>query len=993
MLLTDVVESLVGGVSQQGRALRLASQTLKQENAYGTVTDGLTKRPPTEYIARVASNEYGEFGLHGFSRNSGDEYLAVWRNASLRVYDTYGHEYPIRFAAGFAGFGFGYLSLARDAKGVEDLALWQAGAGTFPITAQTLAGPGPLGSPLASYYLAKSPGSQVFGTYNSAPSTAAVIFSGPQVVSMYVRAVQGSTPAEFAIGLRDSVKQVEAGVTFSIQATGKIAVKGDATFGAVGFLEYIGDAWYRVSVMVDTDKTPVNGVKVGNAAAVFCRIYGEDNPKSITIQAWGPRIDWGVAAPVPYFQSTDYVRAVTVQDTTIFCNGLIQTKYLADLTPVFDDTTGLVFVRQGAYSTKYTVTVKLSNGSINTATINTFNGVDTGISGKLDSSDTTAIASEIANRLNFSSSTVLAAFVAGSVVRITALGSTKIVSLTVSDGLGDEAMVAVYKQVELFSDLPAKCYDGFRVRVSGSPESDGDDYWVTFTAKEAGNFGDGEWSEVPAPAIQYRFDKTSLPFQLVRKQDTAGGTATGAPYQIYFEWGPADWGNRLAGDDDSAPPPSFMSTTAVPAYVEDVFFYRNRLGIISGSNAVFSAAGRYFDFWRSSVANLPDDDPIDIGLNAEDASRIDYVVEFADRLFIHTPEGQWSVTAEPVLSPTNVQVLQVGAWDSLAGVRPVSIDRTLYAPFQRGIHSGVRVLYETEAGTLDAVDISAHIPRYIPGEILSMEASSAESTLVATCNGDPLGLYVYKWAQTRDGLAQSSWSRFSFNEGRVVAVAFFKTSLYLLIRRGAATQLEVLDFAQRDSASLATVVHLDQGLTSRSPGVSTSYNGATLSTTITLPWAPSASQAYQLVLDADGTALDATYASANSLTVPGNVTDKIWRIGQVYGMEVVIAPPVLRRPSQSGALVEVAEGRYQITHGWLQFDQTTYFEITTKCHNRTWKDVFGAPTAVAPVTGKKRLPALCAASDLTLTITSDAPYTVKLMSMEWVARYTTHAVR
>ena len=54
-LITEQISNLINGVSQQPPALRLASQSTTQENGLVTIAEGLKKRPPLEYIAKLSN--------------------------------------------------------------------------------------------------------------------------------------------------------------------------------------------------------------------------------------------------------------------------------------------------------------------------------------------------------------------------------------------------------------------------------------------------------------------------------------------------------------------------------------------------------------------------------------------------------------------------------------------------------------------------------------------------------------------------------------------------------------------------------------------------------------------------------------------------------------------------------------------------------------------------------------------------------------------------
>ena len=52
-LVSRTIPNLVQGVSQQPEVLRLSSQATQQLNGFSSVVEGLKKRPPTNYIAKL----------------------------------------------------------------------------------------------------------------------------------------------------------------------------------------------------------------------------------------------------------------------------------------------------------------------------------------------------------------------------------------------------------------------------------------------------------------------------------------------------------------------------------------------------------------------------------------------------------------------------------------------------------------------------------------------------------------------------------------------------------------------------------------------------------------------------------------------------------------------------------------------------------------------------------------------------------------------------
>ena len=71
-LVTHNTPSLVGGVSQQPSPMRLPEQCEVQENALGTVVEGLRKRPPTEHIGILAGAPTGLGAYHTINRDASE---------------------------------------------------------------------------------------------------------------------------------------------------------------------------------------------------------------------------------------------------------------------------------------------------------------------------------------------------------------------------------------------------------------------------------------------------------------------------------------------------------------------------------------------------------------------------------------------------------------------------------------------------------------------------------------------------------------------------------------------------------------------------------------------------------------------------------------------------------------------------------------------------------------------------------------------------------
>ena len=141
-------------------------------------------------------------------------------------------------------------------------------------------------------------------------------------------------------------------------------------------------------------------------------------------------------------------------------------------------------------------------------------------------------------------------------------------------GTVNDSIEVIKDSVPNVSKLPSSCKDGYIAKVSNTENSEADDYYVKFVADD-GTSGTGSWEETVAPGITAGFDYDTMPHALVNNRN---GTFT---FRRLDTNDPLDntWLDRQVGDEDTNPMPTFVGKG-----IKDIFFYRNRLGFVSGEN-------------------------------------------------------------------------------------------------------------------------------------------------------------------------------------------------------------------------------------------------------------------------------------------------------------------------------------------------------------------------------------------------------------------------
>jgi len=360
--------------------------------------------------------------------------------------------------------------------------------------------------------------------------------------------------------------------------------------------------------------------------------------------------------------------------------------------------------------------------------------------------------------------------------------------IKVSDGLGNQALGVIYKEVDNITDLPKECFNLFRVKIIGDADLDQDDYYVKFKTKDNEDFGEGSWVEdagwtnegtdkSESLGIETFFDQETMPVRLVPTPAT--GKITGFTLKLI------DWTPRGAGDDNTNPFPSFTGAT-----INDIFFFKNRLGVLTNDAVVFSEADEYFNFFRTTTQSLLDSAPIDVGISHTKISILQHAQAFQEKLMLFSPKTQFVLRGGDLLTPKTVTISPVTEYDVSETIRPLALSNYIYFNFKRNNFEGLlEYTVDNNTETYRAAEITEQINKYIPTNIVRMEGSSAENMVIVQSDSDYKKLYVYKYFWQGDEKIQSAWMTFSFARN-VRSFFFIEATLYVITTDDVGTYLE-----------------------------------------------------------------------------------------------------------------------------------------------------------------------------------------------------------
>ena len=733
-LIRQTIPNLVGGVSQQPDAMRLEGQCSEQINAYSDPVNGLRKRPRVDFLRKHDITVTDDDACHFIKRTEDERYVVVTSENKLRVYDLdTGLEAKIQaedgteYTTGLPITSSDYLYPEVNYR--DDLRFLTVGDSTYVLNqGQVVEGD--------SDYAEN-------GTDYDNPE----YFTADEEEEALVFIKQGAHDTAYGVFI-DHNDDTTVGTPVQAQIT-------------VPFQKIYGKFKGR---------SIVRGHNLGNNGV--CTIVnggaGYEQGKELVIRVGhkgGPTIHRASNGGITY--TTDSSGAITFLKIN-FTGGSYRKWGSNDNPPVVEFFSG---PNNPNFTQSKIDTFYRSHHTGDAATRGTSSPY-----GTLTSTATNLITEKIATNMVANSQMIVEGGTANSNTRFTVQRLGNIIkikqhanaptnfkwAIKSEDGLANEGLQVIYKEVASITDLPLQCYDNFKIKVAGD-ESAADDYYVIFKTINGETFGDGYWQETLGFKEQLRMSNTTLPHVLSLL--SVGETSSDPPT---FKFAPLQLENRLVGDQKSNPFPSFLGKR-----ITNLFFFKNRLGFMTEDKVVMTEYGLgkvinntiFYNFSRTTVQTFVDTDPIDITIATDRVTNLQSSAIFQDKLILFSENTQFSLdTGGDVLAPTTVSVAPITEFNAASSVNPIVVGDSVYFSIDKNNSLELRE-YKINKNTesFESYAVTNQIPTYIPNGIRDFAFTATQNMICLTAGTDLKTLYVYKFLHAVDGTkVQSAWSKFTF---------------------------------------------------------------------------------------------------------------------------------------------------------------------------------------------------------------------------------------
>lgn len=591
-----------------------------------------------------------------------------------------------------------------------------------------------------------------------------------------------------------------------------------------------------------------------------------------------------------------------------------------------------------------------------------------------------------------------------------------------SDSFGNNAWLDYKSNIQDADRLPEKAFNNIRWKVAGTAGADQangsfyveylDDVWTE--SRGWNQYNIIKASTMPHILKSYLYDSTETYYTKddsgndvdVTANITALGLSNGDSFFIYER---ATWEDRLVGDDDTVPMPSFINKK-----INDIFFYKNRLGFLAGESVILSKSNSYFDFFPTSVTTIMDDDPIDLSVGIQKVTKLYHATPFSDELIIFSDFTQFRLTSSGSLTPLSVDLDVTTEYEATDSAKPVGIGSYVYFPVPQGDYTGIREFYvNKDSNTKEANEATAHVARYLPKNIVKLTGSSNENILAALSSEDGYRnrVYIHKMFFGREGKIMSSWSYWEIEEGaKILDLTVSDAVIDLVVLRdnsGGTSDYKGIYLEQIDiktglnDEGLDFRIYLDR----KTSDIGMVYNETTNTTTFTLPYHEVDDVTLVITggdFDNKADKLTTVKVDENTLESSGDYTTGTVYAGKNYTFSYKFSEFFYREQTMTTEksnykshslgsnlmllvfyLDYIDSGRFKVTVSSQGSNEMIYESFGQLSTNEV---VIGSPIITS---GTFNCPILSRPEDVTITITNDDYLPSYFQSAEWLGNLRT----
>jgi hypothetical protein len=579
-------------------------------------------------------------------------------------------------------------------------------------------------------------------------------------------------------------------------------------------------------------------------------------------------------------------------------------------------------------------------------------------------------------------------------------------------GIDGKSIRVFQDSVDTFARLPEQAKHNQVVKINNTNASQ-DDFYLKFIADD-GNSGKGYWEETVAPNVSTGLNEATMPVALIRT------SVSPLTFRATFLDGsetinnlPLLWEPRLVGDEESNSHPSFVNHT-----IQDIFLFNNRLGFLTEDNVSMSQAGDYYNFYHKSATTITASDPIDLSCASIKPATVRSVVPVTQGLLLFSDSQQFLMEAENgAWTPANCSISTIANYECDRYLKPIDLGSTvLYVSKNQSWSRAFEIFVRGQRETPSVTETTKIVPEWMPNGITDTTGSAQNGLWVASSRTSKY-LYIHRYYEQGEERPMAAWVRWLL-PSNVIHTSIQNDVLYVLTSgtEGYILTQHKLVLSPTTGGLInifgnAVDPHLDSWcevtdatMVSPVPPTAPSYNQSSNITKVYLPTYFDATELIRYVVGLKkvppvgtesgytNTATILTDGGGNYFNIPGDASGNYIYVGYEYNMELTL-PRYYYNMGQVGVDFTAVTTTSRMSF-YTGLGGDIYFNLSDRTRP-DWFNVNGAKIADIYTANTSpfrdvfiyKVPIYQRPDNYTMKVTSNTPFPVSLVSMQWEGQY------
>lgn len=500
-------------------------------------------------------------------------------------------------------------------------------------------------------------------------------------------------------------------------------------------------------------------------------------------------------------------------------------------------------------------------------------------------------------------------------------------------------------------------------------------------------------------------DYTALDVVSNNEGDTFTITTVGSASLSGSTWATQYWGERLVGDEETAPSPSFVGSQ-----ITGISFFKNRLVLLSQENVICSEAGSFLNFYPSTVITVVDSDPIDLSAGSVTRLQFRFAIQETNGLVLFADNNQYILqTRTEAFAPSTAELNLISNFSHSVEVRPIDLGTSLVVVEENDKSVAVNELTITYDNPVKK-ELSKIIPSYIPNGIKKVTNSSSASLFGFLSIQEPTNAYLFRYyTQDTDRLI-ASWFKWTF-PSELLLLEFVQDEGFIVMQTdGGAVLCQLNLLTESPGGSILfenEYIDLRMDLYDYNPDIS--YDAGSDETKIFFKEGANITAGQPCLVQT--TANDSAYVTYPDLeedllapagqqyfvVIPGNQTSQEFALGYQINSSARFPGFYVKKDKVADELnipmvhrvrfYSYESGPFEAS---LDVPGRNTFTLTLP---QITANLSAANQAPMLRTAENIIPTMAKGTDIDLTISCNAPFPLALVNMTWEGTYNTKGIK